>query len=252
VISKKTDEELEIMKQSGQMAAYVMEKILNSIEPGITKKQLDTLAREEIINLGAQPSFMTVPGYRWTTCITINEEVVHGVPDESVIKAGDIVSVDLGVYWQGFHTDMARTVAIGEVSLEKKIFLEVGQHALDQAINVCKAGARIGDISQAIERTIEGKGYKVVRALTGHGIGRKLHEDPPVPGFIQKDKGAVLEVGMTLAIEAIYAMGKSEVCYKGNDGWTIRTRDGSLSGLFEDTVAVTKDGPIVLTRKNKF
>jgi len=238
------------MKQGGQIAASVMEKILKSIKPGLSKSQLDTLAREEIINLGAQPSFMTVPGYHWATCITINEEVVHGVPNEDGIKEGDLVSLDLGILWKDFHTDLARTIGVGDISLEKKDFLETGRVALERAIGVCRVGAQVGDISQTIQGLIEGKRYQVVRVLTGHGIGRKLHEDPQIPGFRQKDKGPILKEGMTLAIEVIYSMGKSEVCYKGNDGWTLRTRDGSLAGLFEDTVAITKDGPIVLTRKN--
>jgi methionyl aminopeptidase len=238
------------MKQGGQMAAYVMEKILKSIKPGLSKSQLDILAREEIINSGAQPSFMTVPGYHWATCITINEEVVHGVPNEDRIKEGDLVSLDLGILWKDFHTDLARTIGVGDISLEKKDFLETGKVALERAIGACKVGAQVGDISRTIQGLIEGKRYQVVRVLTGHGIGRKLHEDPQIPGFRQKDKGAILKEGMTLAIEVIYSMGKSEVCYKGNDGWTLRTRDGSLAGLFEDTVAITKDGPIVLTRNN--
>ncbi|OGD85739.1 type I methionyl aminopeptidase [Candidatus Curtissbacteria bacterium RBG_16_39_7] len=238
------------MKECGQMAAYVMEKILSNIEAGLSKRQLDIRGREEIKKLGAKPSFMMVPGYRWATCITVNDEVVHGVPNEDRLKEGDLVSVDLGVFWQGFHTDMARTIAVGNLSVEKKDFLETGRIALERAIKACRAGATVNDISCAIQGAIESKGYKVVRALTGHGIGRNLHEEPQVPGFHQKDKGVVLKEGMTLAIEVIYAMGKSEVCYKGEDGWTIRTRDSSLAGLFEDTVAVVKDGPIVLTRSN--
>jgi methionyl aminopeptidase len=250
VIGIKTKEELEIMKKGGKVANYVMEKTLEKVRPGISKQDLDILAREEIKKLGASPSFMTVSGYRWATCITVNEEVVHGVPDEYGLKEGDLVSLDLGVFWKGFHNDVARTVAIGSISEEKKDFLETGKIALEQAIKVCKVGARIGDISQTIEETIENKGYKVVHALTGHGIGRKLHEEPQIPGFRQKDQGPVLKEGMTLAIEVIYSMGRPEVCYKGNDGWTVRTKDNSLAGLFEDTVAVTDCGPIVLTRSH--
>jgi len=250
MISIKSNQELEIMKESGKIASSVMEKMLKKIEPGVSKIQLDNLAREEIINLGAQPSFMTVSGYHWATCITINEEVVHGVPNEDKVKEGDLVSLDLGVLWKGFHTDLARTIGVGDINDDKKFFLETGSKALKNAIRFCRAGFRIGDISQAIESLIESKGYQVVRVLTGHGIGRRLHEEPPIPGFRQKDKGPVIKEGMTLAIEVIYAMGSSEVCYKGDDGWTLCTRDGSLSGLFEDTVAVTKNGPIVLTRKN--
>jgi methionyl aminopeptidase len=251
VISIKSRKELEIMKKGGKMLAFVAEKIFKNIKSGVSKRQLDISAREEIEKLDAKPSFMIVPGYHWATCITVNEEVVHGVPNEYRLKEGDLVSFDLGIFWKGFHTDLARTVAVGNIDEQKKDFLEAGKLALGRAIRVSRPEAKVGDISKAIEKTIEKKGYRVVRALTGHGIGRELHEEPQIPGFYQSNKGPTLKEGMTLAIEVIYSMGRPEICYKGTDGWTIRTRDNSLSALFEDTIAITKDGPIVLTKMSQ-
>lgn len=249
MISIKNEEELGLMRECGQITANVMEKVLTAAKPGVTKADLDKLADAEIKRLGGQPSFTTVQGYNWCTCITVNSEVVHGIPNDYVLKAGDLVSVDLGVVLAGLHTDCARTIFLGVPDGQIKKFLTVGQRALNVAIRVAKTGKYIGDISQALQKTIEGAGFSVVRALVGHGIGRQLHEEPQVPGFVTANSGPKLAVGMTLAIEAIYTAGKPDVTIKP-DGWTIETCDGSLGGLFEDTVAVTKLGPVILTRKN--
>lgn len=237
------------MKKSGEIAATVMEKVLEATKPDVSKKELDELAFEEIKKLGGAPSFTTVAGYYWSTCITVNSEVVHGVPNDYILQENDLVSVDLGVILSGFHTDMARTVYLGNPSKEIKRFIEKGEEALRLAISVARPGKMINDISAAIQKTIEGGQYSVVKALVGHGIGRKLHEDPQVPGFVIKNSDVELRVGMTLAIEVIYTKGESEVVIK-NDGWTIVTKDGSLGGLFEDTVAITKSGVLVLTKKD--
>lgn len=251
MITIKNEKELEIMKKCGEITARAMERALLNVRVRKTKKEIDEVAREEIERLEGKPSFMTVPNYHWTTCITFNEEVVHGVPNDDQIREGDIVSVDLGTLYKSFHTDMARTVAVGEV--DKKIiqFLKTGKLALSQAIEKARIGFKVRDISKTIQEIIEGKGYSVVRALTGHGIGKFLHEDPYIPGFAEGGESPRLTLGMTLAIEVIYTMGGHNVLYKGNDGWTIATADGSLSALFEDTVALTKSGPMILTAKSQ-
>lgn len=250
MISIKNEKELEIMKKCGQICAQAMEKALFNVVPGNTKKEIDEVAREEIQRLGGKPSFMTVPNYYWTTCITFNEEVVHGVPNDDKIKEGDIVSVDLGAIYRGFHTDMARTVAVGEVDKKVVHFLDAGRQALSKAIEKARVGLAVRDISRTIQDIVEGEDYSVVRALTGHGIGKALHEDPYVPGFLEKGTSPKLVHGMTLAIEVIYTMGGHDVLYKGNDGWTIATADGSFAALFEDTVALTKYGSMILTAKS--
>lgn len=251
MISIKNEKELATMEKGGEICAKAMEKALLNIRVGRKKKEIDQTVRKEIERLRGRPSFMTVPNYHWTTCVTFNEEVVHGVPNENQVKEGDIVSVDLGVVYQGFHTDMARTVAVGKIDKKTNHFLKVGKWALSKATEKARVGGRVGDISKTIQEIVENEGYSVVRALTGHGIGRALHEDPYVPGFAEVGTTPELVEGMTLAIEVIYTMGGYDVLYKGNDGWTIATVDGSLAALFEDTVALTKFGPVVLTAQSQ-
>lgn len=250
MITIKNEKELKIMKKSGEITAAVMEKVLQNTIPGISKQELDKIAAIEIKKLGGTPSFLTVPGYHWVTCITVNQEVVHGVPNDYILKEDDLVSVDLGVVLSGYHCDMARTVYLGTPEKDLEKFIQTGEKALELAIQKACEGARIGDISAVIQETVEGENYSVVRALVGHGIGKRLHEDPPIPGFVTGDPGPELKVGMTLAIETIYTKGAPDVVMKGQDGWTIATKDGSLASLFEDTVAITKSGPVVLTNKH--
>ncbi len=257
MISIKTDTEIEIMRQGGRITARTLKIILEKIKPGVSKLDLEEIANQEILKSGAQPSFKMVPGYNWATCITVNEEVVHGIPNEYCLASGDVVGVDLGAFWKGFHTDASWSIVVeGERYPNKEDFLQAGKTALAKAIEQAKAGNRIGDISLAIQSTIEAAGYSVVQALVGHGVGRKLHEEPEVPGLVLS-KGPKLEKGMVLAIEVIYAYGRSDVIRKkdllnktsvgDNDNWTILTKDKSLAGLFEHTVAITDQGPIVLT-----
>ena len=237
------------MTECGQIAASVIDKVLKAAAPGVTKSELDKLATSEIKKLGGQLSFTTVPGYHWASCVTVNEEVVHGIPNDYSLTLGDLVSVDLGAVWQGYHTDCARTIYLGKPDSTEQKFVEVGSQALDLAIGEAKVGNHIGDISAVIQKQIESAAYSVVRALVGHGIGAALHEDPQIPGFVTKDLGPQLATGMTIAIEVIYTAGSPEVLLK-EDGWTIVSADGSLGGLFEDTVAITKSGPVILTRKH--
>ena len=242
----KTRKEIEIMKKSGKICAIALEKALEQVKPGINCNLLDTIARREIESLDATSSFMTVEDYKWTICTTINNQVVHGVPKDVKMGKGDIIGIDIGALYQGYHSDMAITVPVGKIDKETKKFLEVGKNTLSKAIQQAIVGNRIGDISATIQDNIESAGYSIVKNLTGHGIGRQLHEEPMVPGFGKKGAGEKIQAGMTLAIEVIYAKGSGEVVL-AEDGWTISTQDGSLGGLFEQTIAITNKGPIVLT-----
>lgn len=243
---QKTKEELELAKIAGKTCSNAFRKVLASVKVGISCQELDTIARQSIEKENAQSSFMTVEGYRWTICTTINNQVVHGIPAKRILKNGDILGVDIGALYGGFHSDMAKTIPVGEISESTSRFLETGLATLKKAIAQAQIGNRIGDISAVIQEGIEKAGYSVVRSLTGHGVGRQLHEEPYVPGVGQKGVGEQILENMVLAIEVIYAQGKGDVKLE-KDGWTISTMDGSLGGLFEQTIAVTKNGPIVLT-----
>ena len=254
MVKLKSPSEIEKMAQGGRILGGILSHLKKKAQEGVTTREIDEEAEKEILKSGGQPSFKMVPNYRFSTCLCVNEEVVHGLPSDYHLKRGDLLGIDIGLFYQGFHTDMAQTIIIGEKSLtaseisEKKKFLSVGQEALEKTIQVSQEGNHLGHISQTIQEIIEESGYAVVRALVGHGIGRKLHEDPQVPGFLsgEIEKTPLLKKGMTLAIEVIYNMGGAEVVYR-NDGWTIASQDGSLSGLFEKTIAVDGEKPIVLT-----
>ncbi len=240
----KTYQEIQVMKEGGKIAAYALDSVLNSIKEGISTKELDQIAEQIILNNHAKPSFKKVKGYMYSTCINLNEGLVHGIPNERVIKRGDLVKVDLGVFYRGFNTDLSYSVEVGANNQKK--FLTVGESALNEAIKKCVVGGRVGDISSSIQQIIESNGYSVSRELVGHGVGRLLHEPPSVPGYGVAHTGVILKEGMTLAVEVIYQKGSPEIEYE-KDGWTIITKDRSLAGLFEHTVAITKDGPLVLT-----
>ncbi|OGD92520.1 type I methionyl aminopeptidase [Candidatus Curtissbacteria bacterium RIFCSPHIGHO2_01_FULL_41_44] len=242
----KTDREINLMKISGKITALALKKVLEQARPGVSCDGLDQIAKHQMEISRAQPSFMTVDGYKWTICTTVNQQVVHGVPTAKELQDGDILGIDVGASYRGFHTDMAKTVAVGNVSKSTQKFLEIGHLTLKKAISQAVIDNRIGDISSTIQGNIEGEGFSVVKSLTGHGIGRQLHEEPLVPGFGKKGSGPKIVENMVLAIEVIYAQGSSEVRLE-RDGWTISTKDGSLAGLYEQTVAVTRNGPIVLT-----
>lgn len=240
--------ELSLMRESGRISAQALKKVLENIRVGIRGLELNEIAEKNINSLGGRPSFKTVPGYKWASCITINEQVVHGIPTERLVEEGDLVSVDLGTVYKGWHTDCAWSVLVGgsEKQKENEKFLEMGEQAMWDGIDQAVEGNRIGDISHAIQSKVEGSGYHVVRALVGHGVGRSLHEEPEVPGYGKKGTGLLLKAGMTLAIEAIYARGTSEVVL-GSDGWTFKAADGSWAGLFEMTVIVGKEKTEILT-----
>ena len=243
---QKSDEEVEIMKKAGKICAQALRKVLNEVKVGTSCKKLDIIAQHEIENLGASPSFKTVDNYAWTICTTINNQVVHGIPGDTILQDGDIVGIDIGAFYQGFHSDLAITVPVGKIKKETEKFLEVGRETLNEAIQKARIGNTIGDISQTIQNGIETAGYSVVTSLTGHGVGRELHEDPMVPGVGKRGTGLKILKNMTLAIEVIYAQESGKVVLE-KDGWTISSADGSLGGLFEKTVAIGQNGPIVLT-----
>lgn len=257
MIDIKTTEEIKNMTTGGEILAEVLWEVLDAITPGITEIELDSLAEKRILEKGGEPGFKKVKGYKHSICVSTNDVVVHGVPSNYVIRAGDVVGIDCGVYYKGLHTDMSETLRVKKAHQAQKnkkdaidTFLETGKKALAEGIKQAKAGARVGNISKTIQNIVEGNGYSVVRSLVGHGVGKSLHEEPEVPGFLRGsiEKTPQLREGMTIAIEVIYNLGKPDVVYSGNDGWTIRTKDGSLSGVFERTVLVTESGPVVLTR----
>lgn len=258
MIHLKTKAEIEIMRQGGKILAEVLREVLSHARPGVSELELDQLAEKLILEKGGEPGFKKVEGYKHTICISTNDVVVHGIPTGYKLKEGDVVGIDCGVFYKGFHTDAAETLRVSSQKSKLKTqnkkdeidrFLETGKRALNEAIKIAKAGNRVGHISKTIQNIVEEEGYSIVRSLVGHGVGRTLHEEPEVPGFLDRKiiKTPILKEGMTIAIEVIYNMGKSEVKYLNEDGWTISTEDGSISGLFERTIAITKEGPVILT-----
>lgn len=245
MVKARSVKELELLRGSGEITSIALKKVLANIKVGITGLELERIAADEIKKLGGDLAFPTVQGYKWASCITVNEEIVHGIPDNVQIKYGDVVSVDLGAVFKGWFTDAAWSVLVGEDN-EKKRFLKVGEEALWKGIDQAIVGNRVGDISAVIQQVVEGAGFSVVRSLVGHGVGRALHEEPEVPGFGAAGQGLKLEAGMSLAIEVIYTQGLPEVILD-RDGWTIISADGSLGGLYEMTVVVGKSKPEILT-----
>ena len=240
----KTDSELKIMQEGGRISAMALARVLELVRAGVSTLELNKMAEDTILQNGGTPSFKIVDGYGFATCINVNAGLVHGLPGRYKLELGDVVSVDLGTYYKGFHTDLSYTV---EVETDKqREFLETGKRALENGIAACVLGNRVGDISHSIQRGVEKAGFSVSRDLIGHGIGRNLHESPQVPGYGRKNRGVPLQVGMTLAVEVIYQKGSPEIDLL-DDGWTIVTADGSLAALFESTVAITANEPLVLT-----
>ncbi len=247
MIVLKTSRELGIMKEACSIAAGALQTVGNAVEPGITTGELDALAEKYIRSRGGEPNFKNYHGFPATACISINNEVIHGIPSKSrKICEGDIVSVDLGAKFGGYHGDNAATFACGTVSPEAKRLISVTRDALYEGINAARAGSRLGDIGSAIQRTVEAAGFSVVRQYVGHGIGTELHEAPEVPNFGTAGRGIRLLPGMTLAIEPMVNAGGYDVKVLP-DGWTVKTKDGSLSAHFEHTVVITSDGPKIMT-----
>ncbi len=247
MIVLKTGRELKVMREACRISAGALQIAGKAVEPGVTTAQLDKLAEDYIRSQGGEPNFKNYNGFPATACISINNEVIHGIPSRNrVLKQGDIVSIDLGAKFQGFHGDNAATFACGDISSEAKRLMSITEASLYKGIAAAVSGGRLGDIGFAIQSFVEENGYSVVRKFIGHGIGHELHEAPEVPNFGTKGRGIRLMPGMTLAIEPMVNAGGSDVKILP-DGWTVLTADGSLSAHFEHTVAITPDGPKIMT-----
>ena len=241
-------DKLQTMTEGGKRLHEVREAVVAKVIPGIKLIELEQLADSLINKSGGEAAFKQVPGYNWVTCININEGVVHGIPNEYEVRDGDVVSVDVGMIYQGWYTDTSTSVIAGKADTKKEKLIKVGREALAAAIAQARAGNRVGHISEAMERVLKAGGMSPVKKYTGHGIGRNLHEWPSIPCFVEGniDQTPLIHEGMALAIEAIYTSGKPET-KTDTDGWTVVAADGSLAGLFEDTVYVTAGGAAVLT-----
>lgn len=246
-VSIKSEREIELMRESGRILSIVHTELAKMIKPGISTLDIDKRCYEIIRDFGCIPSFLNYQGYPASVCVSVNDEVVHGIPNKDrILKDGDLVSLDAGVIYKGYHSDAARTVAVGELDPEWKRLMEVTKQSFFEGIKYAKPGYRIGDISGAIQDYAESFGYSLVRELVGHGVGRELHEDPQVPNFRTKRKGIRLEPGMTLAIEPMVNLGHYDVIWM-DDGWTVVTADGSPSAHYENTILITDGEPELLT-----
>ena len=247
MIVLKTNRELALMREACRISAGALRVAGEAVQPGVTTEEIDRIAYEYIIKQGAKPNFLNYNGFPATACISINDEVIHGIPSKKrIIKEGDIVSIDLGAILDGYNGDNAATFAAGKISPEAERLINTTRESLYEGIKAAVAGGRIGDISNAVQKYCEERGFSVVRDFVGHGIGTKLHEDPAVPNYGTPGRGVRLLPGMTLAIEPMINAGGYEV-RQLSDGWTVKTKDGSLSAHFEHTVAITNDGPKILT-----
>jgi methionyl aminopeptidase len=235
------------MAAASRIVAETLEEIKKIVSPGITTKALDDLAESYILAKGAHPAFKGYRGYPASLCASVNEQVVHGIPSSAKIREGDIISLDIGVYYKGFYGDAAVTLPVGKISRQARKLLSVTEKALDVGIAEASAGRRLSDISSAIQQCAESEGFSVVRNFVGHGIGRDLHEEPQIPNYGKPGDGPRLVEGMTLAIEPMVNAGSWEVSIL-KDGWTAVTKDRCLSAHFEHTVAITKNGPDILTK----
>lgn len=246
MITLKSPAEIELMEHAGRIVWDALESVRRMIRPGVCTEVLNAAAEDSIRSNGAIPSFLGYHGYPASACVSVNEEVVHGIPGGRRIQEGDVVSVDIGAIYKGYHGDAARTYAVGEISALHKRLIQVTEESFWEGIKFAKEGFRISDISAAIQRYVEERGFSVVRDLTGHGIGCEMHEDPPIPNFGSPGKGPRLKAGMTLAIEPMINAGAYPVSTMP-DGWTVVTRDRSVSAHYENTIVITSGDPVVLT-----
>ena len=254
MIYRRTKEDIASMREGGAKIGVIRDELINSAKPGMSLIEIEKRANELIDKSGGVASFKLVKGYHWATCLCVNEVVVHGVPNQYILKDGDLLTIDIGLFYKGFHTDTASSKIVGTDSSpdkeKKERFLRVGYETLMKAIDLCRIGHRVGEISASNQRMVESAGYSIVKSLVGHGVGRDLHEDPQIPNYIRGDIEHTYQFqgGETIAIEPIYVMGNPSVVYENDDGWTITTRDRSLAAVFEHSVAITEDGPLVLTK----
>ncbi len=246
-ISIKSSREIELMRESCRLLSIVHKEMEEAIRPGMSTMDIDILGEKTIRKLGCIPNFKNYNGYPASICVSVNDEVVHGIPSrDRILQEGDIVSLDAGLIYKGYHSDAARTHAVGEISPEAKKLIEITRQSFFEGIKMAKAGNYLHDISNAIDAYISQFGYGIVRELVGHGIGTKLHEDPQIPNFAQLRRGPKLRAGMTLAIEPMINMGRADVEWLDDD-WTVVTEDGSLSAHYENTILITEDEPEILT-----
>ena len=247
MVTIKSEREIELMREAGRILAKVHEELGRTLEPGMSTKEIDRMCEDMIRSHGCVPSFLNYQGFPASVCISINDEVVHGIPDKHrYLEEGDIVSLDTGVIWKGYQSDAARTHMIGEVSGEARKLVEVTEQSFFEGIKYAKAGNHLNDISKAIQEYAESFGFGVVRDLVGHGIGTEMHEAPEIPNFAQRRKGIRLAAGMTLAIEPMITAGRYDVVWE-DDGWTVVTEDGSLASHYENTILITDGEPEILS-----
>ena len=242
----KTATELKLLREAGRLSAEALRVGGEAVAPGVTTREIDKLIHDFIVFNGATPSFLNYEGYPASSCISVNDEIIHGIPGDRVIVEGDIVSIDVGAYLEGYHGDNAATFPAGKVSAEAQRLMDATREGLEKGIAAAVSGNRIGDISQAVQTYCEERGYSVVREYVGHGVGRQMHEDPEVPNYGKAGHGVRLVPGMVIAIEPMINAGDRHVRQDTN-GWTVRTADGSLAAHFENTIAITKDGPVIMT-----
>ena len=246
MIAIKNERELALMRQACKITAAARALAGEMVRPGVTTKQIDKAVHDFIVSQGAKPSFLNYNGYPGSACVSVNETVIHGIPDGRVLKEGDIVSIDVGAYYKGFHGDCAATFACGTISAEAKKLIDVTKQSFFEGIRFATQGHRVSDISHAIQTYVESNGFSVVRSYVGHGVGAQLHEEPEVPNFGAAGHGARLLPGMTIAVEPMVNQGTYEVRVL-KDGWTTVTADGKLSAHYEDTVLITDGEPEILT-----
>ena len=242
----KSRDEIAIMRDAGRIVAEVLQVLVERLRPGLIEKELDEIVRKEFKKRKVTPVFLGYQGYPATVCVSVNDEIVHGIPGEREIADGDVVSIDLGCVYKGFVADSAVTVGVGNVSPEAQRLIDVTREALARGIDAARAGARLGQIGAAIQAYVEGEGFSVVREYVGHGVGRQMHEDPQVPNYGDPESGPVLKEGMVIAIEPMVNVGDWRT-KRDSDNWTVRTLDGSLSAHFEHTLAVRDGAAEVLT-----
>ena len=253
MINVKTAKEIDIMAEGGKILANILQDLARAVKPGITTQSLDKLAQELLFKFGARSSFLNYRGYPSVLCTSINDEIVHGVPSDRKLEKGDLLKLDMGVLYHGFHTDSATTILVGgglsfnKNNLLKKKLIRITREALEEGIKKAKAGNTIGDIGSAVQNYVEKNGFNVVRELVGHGIGRELHESPHVPNYGKPGEGEILKPGMVIAIEPMVTIGEWKI-KEGADGFVFKTKDNSLASHFEHTLVITENGSMVLTR----
>lgn len=245
-IELKSEKEVAIMREAGRIVAHILRILADGVYPGMQTRELDVIASKELAPAGAISSFKGYRGFPATVCVSVNDEIVHGIPGSRVLREGDIVSIDFGAIYGGFQGDAAVTVGVGKISLEAEDLIRCAREALEAGVGAARAGRRMGDLSSSIQSSVESRGYSVVREYVGHGIGRQMHEEPQVPNFGVAGTGIPLRPGMCLAIEPMVNVGTWRTRL-GHDKWTVSTMDGSLSAHFETSIAISENGALVLT-----